>query len=171
MAWQYAAQAGLAMFSAGMQAKEQLRAEGAHNALMAAQRQIAGNRETEATLFNIRGIKQQEVSDLMNIDKASLRAEDAALVAKANSGLTGASLDDIDGEILIDVNNDKVSAQRMAAQNLDEQTKSLRYSNENRVTEAINTKINTKPKAMIRNALLSSAGGSLTSAAAKMGNR
>lgn len=156
--WQYAASAGINMLSAGLQAKEQIRAEGAHNALKAQEAKLTSNRETEATLQNIGSIKQQEVSDLANIGLAAMRAEDEAIMARASTGLSGSSMDDIDSEILIDVNKDKQQAIRTASQNIDEQTKGLRYANENRVFEANNRKINTNPRSMIRNALLSSAG-------------
>jgi hypothetical protein len=161
--WQYAASAGINMLSAGLQAKEQMKAESAHNELKFQESRIASNRETESTLFNISSIKQQEVSDMANIGLAAARAEDEALMARAASGLEGTSMNDLDAEILIDVNKDKQQVARGAAQNINEQTKGLRYANENRVFESNNRKINTKPKSMVRNALLSSAGSALGS--------
>ena len=167
--WQYAASMGISMVSDGLQAKEQMRAEGAMNALRAEQRRLETNRETEAAMMNIKSTKRQESSDLMNIDLAAQRAEDEALIATATSGLTGGSYDDINAEILIDVNKDKVAAKQQADQSLDTITRDLRASNENRNYEAKNARINTSSKSAIRNAALGSLGGSLVSASNKFG--
>ena len=165
--WQYAASMGISMISAGLQAKEQMKAEGAANALRAEQRRLEQNRETEAAILNIKATKRQESTDMMNIDLAAQRAEDEALIATAGTGLTGGSFDDINAEILVDINKDKVSVKNQASQSLDSITRDLRYSNENRGQEAKNAKINTNSKSGIRNAALSSLGGSLFSVANK----
>lgn len=158
MAWQYAAMVGINMYTAGLQAKEQIRAEGAQNALRAEQRRLETNRETEAALFNIQSTKQQEMSDSMNIELAAARAEDEALIATAGSGLSGASIDDINAEIQVEVNKDKVKTQREAVQRINEITSNLRYSNENRNIEASYTRINTNARRVIQNAGLNSLG-------------
>lgn len=158
MAWQYAAMVGINMYTAGLQAKEQIRAEGAQNALRAEQRRLETNRETEAALFNIQSTKQQEMSDSMNIELAAARAEDEALIATAGSGLSGASIDDINAEIQVEVNKDKVKTQREAAQRINEITSNLRYSNENRNIESSYARINTNARKVIQNAGLNSLG-------------
>ena len=156
MAWQYAAMVGINMYTAGLQAKEQIRAEGAQNALRAEQRRLETNRETEAALFNIQSTKQQELSDTMNIELAAARAEDEALIATAGSGLSGASIDDINAEIQVEVNKDKVKTQREASQRINEITSNLRYSNENRNIESSYARINTNALRVIQNAGLNS---------------
>ena len=156
MAWQYAAMVGINMYTAGLQAKEQIRAEGTQNALRAEQRRLETNRETEAALFNIQSTKQQELSDTMNIELAAARAEDEALIATAGSGLSGASIDDINAEIQVEVNKDKVKTQREASQRINEITSNLRYSNENRNIESSYARINTNARRVIQDAGLNS---------------
>lgn len=151
------------MYSAVQQGKAQLKAEKESLAINSQLRTIETNRETEATLQNIAATKRQETSDLMNIELAALRAEDEALVARSGSGLSGGSLDDLDAEILIDVNKDKVNAQRQASQNVDALTTNLRYSNENRKVESSQTRRRTDTTGLIKNALFSTTGQALSS--------
>ena len=156
--WQYAASMGISMVSAGLQAKAQMKAEGEMNALRAEQRRLETNRETEAALMNIKSTKHQAASDLTNIELSAQRAEDEALMATAGNGLSGGSFDDINAEILIDINKDKVNTKRLESQSLNNITRDLQYKNENRTFEAKNAKINTKAKDAILNAGLSSLG-------------
>lgn len=154
-----AAQMGLSMFMAGQQAKATQQAELEAMKISGQQRTIAFNRETQAYSQTLQSLKDQSTADNFDISIAQAQAQDKLAMQTAGSGLSGASVDELDDEIQRAVSSDRIASQRnldATKQNLDQERK---MNNENRVFEASHIKA-TDHSGDILNAGLSAFGNS-----------
>lgn len=134
--YQLAASMGLAMVSAGLAAKAKAEEDLANNVAQTERRKLQFNRDQQAYLQNMGAAKRQATSDTFNINLAAAEAEDQLALSRAGSGLTGASINELDDEIARSVGADRVAAQRNLENTQDSLDQQRIGANENRQIEA-----------------------------------
>lgn len=131
-----AGMAALSIWQATEAAKAKAKEEQAN---LIAQRQkdsINFNRQQQQYLMNRVNLGKQKSVDDFNINIAAVEARDNLEMAKAGSGLSGASINELDSEIARGVNADRVAAKRRYEQGLDTNELARREANENAILSA-----------------------------------
>lgn len=161
--YQMAGAMAISMYSAAQASKARAEEEMANNIARTEQRKLQFNREQQAYLSNIIATKKQETSDVYNINIAAAEAQDQLDMARAGSGLSGSSINELDDEVLRAVSADKVSAHRTSLMTQDQLDTQRISANENRQLEANQTRTSIDPQRDIANAAIGSLGQGLAS--------
>lgn len=158
--WGQVAKVGLDLYAAGLQAKAQYEADVATSKIQQLQRRISANREMESYLQNTDYLKQQATEQDVNLTRLAMEAEDAAEMAMAGSGFSGASVTELKADITRNVAEDRLALERGRMNQQDALKSQLRQAGENRVIE---TSMATVPNYNqgITNALFQSVGSQL----------
>lgn len=134
--YQLAASAALSIYGASQAAKAQAEQATADNIAQAEKRRLEFNRDTQAYFQNMNSAARQNTADNFNIGLATAEAQDALALAKAGSGLSGASINELDDEISRGVGADRVAAQRSLIDAQDSLNRDRLNKNENRLISA-----------------------------------
>lgn len=155
----------ISMFSAAQASKAKAEEEMANNVARTEQRRLQFNRDQQAFLSNTLAAKRQETSDIYNIELAAAEAQDQLEMSRAGSGLSGASINELDDEVLRAVGADKVSAHRTSLMAQDQLNLQRTGANENRQLEANQARSSLDPARDIANAAIGSLGQGLATMA------
>jgi len=161
--YQIAAQVALSMYTSGLAAKARLQEEQANAIAQADRRRLQFNRDQAAFLQNVNAAKRQETSEQFNIGLAAAEAEDNLKLVQAGSGLSGASINELDDEISRQVGADRIASHRNEIQTLDQLNQQRIGNNENRSIETNMARQITNPKNDIRNAAFAAGGQAIGS--------
>lgn len=130
------AKAGIGLYGAAAAVKAKQEEQMANAKIAQQSRNIGFNRDTQAYLTNLQNLKEQTTELNVNIELASAAAQDSARVSGAGSGISGASVDEVNTSITRAVGADKAAAAKNYANQKDAASMQLKQTNENRVREA-----------------------------------
>ena len=159
--YQIAAQMALSMYSSAQASKARAEEETANNVAQTEKRRLQFNRDQQAYLSNMTATKRQETSDMFNIGLAAAEAEDQLALSRAGSGLSGASINELDDDIARSVGADRVTAHRNSLNAQDQLDQQRVGANENRLIEAEQAKTSNNPSKDILNGALSTLGSQI----------
>lgn len=131
-----AASAALSIYGAAKAAKAQAEEATANNIAATEKRRLEFNREQQAYMQNMNALSKQNTADNFNIGLAAAEAQDQLALARAGSGLSGASVNELDDEISRSVGADRVAANRAMIDGQDNLDRNRINANENRLLAA-----------------------------------
>lgn len=153
----------ISMYSAAQASKAKAEEEMANNVARTEKRRLEFNRDQQTYLQNLSATKRQETSDLYNINIAAAEAQDSLAMARAGSGLSGASMNELDDEITRAISSDQISVHR-GTMNAQDQLEQQRIgANENRQIDANQARTSSNPSRDIANAAIGSLGQGIAS--------
>lgn len=130
------ATAAISLYASTEKIKAKQRQLMADAALAQQSRTIGGNREIQAFMQNTQAMKDQNTADNLTISMNEAEARDNLLMATAGSGISGASVNELNTEISRSVGADRVAAKRNMANQRDAMNQNRIQNSENRVREA-----------------------------------
>jgi hypothetical protein len=156
-----AAGAALKIWGAAKQAKALAKEQAANIEAERHMERLAFNRRQQKFLQDTTNVLRQQTMDKVNIRVAAAEAQDELELHRAGTGLAGASMNELDGQIARGAHADMVAAKRNADESLTNLNQERIQQNENRIQTTKQRQV-ADYRRMIGTAMISAAGDALS---------